>query len=114
MKYLLIISLIVLFLLPACKDDVNEPDNNTPPANQVWMRNNAYVPASLTVSPGTEVTWVNRDGVAHTVTSSSVNLSFESGNLNRDQTFSFTFDSVGTYQYHCRLHPGMNGTIIVE
>jgi plastocyanin len=116
MKNLIILlSIALLFLAPACSDDdVNGPGNNQPPANQVWMMGNAFVPSSLTVQPGTEVTWVNKDGVTHTVTSSSMALAFESGNLGRDQTFSFTFDSTGTYTYHCRLHAGMTGTVIIQ
>jgi plastocyanin len=115
MRFLIILGLAAVMLFSSCGDDVNEPDNNeTPPANQVWMRNNTFIPAVLTVAPGTEVTWVNKDGVLHTTTSSSSPSLFDSGNLNRDQTFSYTFDSTGSYAYLCRLHAGMVGTVIVQ
>jgi plastocyanin len=114
MKYIVVLLFGLTLILSACKDDVNEPTNGTPSANQVQMRNNAFVPPALTVSPGTTVTWVNQDNVLHTATSSSAGLFFDSGNLAKDQTFSFQFDSTGTFVYHCKLHAGMTGTIIVQ
>jgi plastocyanin len=114
MKYLLILVLLLSMILTSCKDDVTEPGDNSPPANQVWMLNNAFVPPVLTVQSGTTVTWVNREGVLHTVTSSSAELFFDSGNLSRDQSYSFNFDSTGAFTYYCRLHPEMTGTIIVQ
>jgi plastocyanin len=113
MRYLIILFLM-LVMFSSCKDDATEPSGDSPPVNQVWMRNDLFVPAALTVERGTEVTWVNKDAVQHTVTSSGPVLTFDSGNLSRDQSFSFTFDSTGTYNYHCRLHAGMTGTVIVQ
>ncbi|HYF75754.1 MAG TPA: plastocyanin/azurin family copper-binding protein, partial [Symbiobacteriaceae bacterium] len=34
--------------------------------------------------------------------------------MKKGDTFSFTFSTPGTYQYRCRQHPFMTGTIIVE
>lgn len=41
---------------------------NTNP-DTVEMINEQFVPSQLTVAPGTEVIWINRDADAHTVTS---------------------------------------------
>ncbi len=71
-----------------------------------------YVPASYTVKAGTTVTWVNKDGAAHTITSVGSNL-FDSGNVDAGGIYKFTFTQPGTYQYYCTLHPWMKGTIIV-
>ena len=79
------------------------------------MQNIAFNPQSLTVSAGTTVTWTNNDQVQHTVTwdDQSVN----SGLLNQGETFSYTFDTPGTYGYFCIPHgspgSGMFGTITV-
>jgi len=55
------------------------------------------------------VTWVSFDGgVQHRVTYSD----FDSGNLTGD-TFSWTFNKVGTFSYSCSNHPNMIGTVIV-
>ncbi len=57
------------------------------------------------------VTWTNNDQVTHTV--SAIDGSFDSGLLQPGQIFVETFDTPGTYQYHCQIHPWMNGTVIV-
>jgi plastocyanin len=79
----------------------------------VMMKNIKFDPDSLTVAAGTTVTWTNEDSVAHTVTSDDG--LFDSGNINKGDTFSYTFDKPGTYDYHCTLHPpNMIGTVVVQ
>lgn len=92
-----------------------------PGANQVFMQNTVFDPAALTASTGTTVTWVNKDGFAHTVTSSSVPAgatAFNSGNVGGGGTFQVNFTIAGTYQYHCAIHgspgSGMRGTVVVQ
>jgi plastocyanin len=72
----------------------------------------AFDPASVTVHVGTTVTWTNNDTVPHTVT--ATDGSFNSGNLNPGESFSFTFDGAGTFDYICNYHPNMTGTIVVN
>ena len=84
----------------------------TPAQANVEISGFAFVPSTLTVSVGTTVTWTNKDSAPHTVTSND-NL-FESGNLAKDATFSYTFEQKGTFNYHCKIHPSMTGKIIVE
>ena len=64
----------------------------------------------LVVKAGTQVTWVNRDNTQHTTTSNSG--LWDSGILNPGQSFSFTFNTPGTYSYICNVHP-MTGVVIV-
>src|SRR5262245_34518991 len=71
-----------------------------------------YVPNPIAVSVGTAVTWTNNDSIAHTVTSN--NGVFNSGTLGPGQNFSFTFQSAGTFQYHCTFHAGMVGSVVVQ
>jgi len=61
---------------------------------------------------GTEVTWTNNDSAPHTIISNS--NAFQSGNLSSNDTFKFTFEKVGTYSYHCGIHPSMIGKVIVQ
>jgi plastocyanin len=68
-------------------------------------------PSSLTVSVGDTVTWTNHDGVAHTSTSNTG--VWNSGSLSNGQSFSFIFSTVGSFPYHCTIHPSMTGTITV-
>ena len=80
--------------------------------NQVVIENFAFSPATLTVKSGTKVTWVNRDDVPHTATENDKR--FNSGTLDTDGEFSFTFNTPGTYKYFCALHPRMTAQIIVK
>ncbi len=70
-----------------------------------------YRPASVTVSPGTTVTWTNVDDRPHTVTDRAG--SFDSGIFDTGGTYTRTFDTPGTFQYFCTLHPDMVGTVAV-
>ena len=83
---------------------------------EVVMQNNTFQPAEVTVSAGSTVIWTNDDALAHTVTSgprgSATDLFDE--NVRADGAFRFTFEEPGTYPYHCTIHPGMDGTVIVE
>src|SRR5215213_9449517 len=71
----------------------------------------AFQPASLEVPAGTTVTWTNSGAATHTVTAD--NGAFDSGRLASGATFSQTFDTAGTFTYHCEIHPQMTGTIVV-
>ena len=71
----------------------------------------AFEPASLEVATGTTVTWTNNGQARHTATDD--NGTFDSGRLQSGETFSFTFNTPGTFAYHCDVHPDMTGTIVV-
>ena len=78
---------------------------------QVEIEDFAFAPGSLTVKVGTTVTWTNKDDIGHTATSDTG--VFDSGTLQKGQSYSFTFSQAGTYGYFCKPHPYMVGTIIV-
>jgi plastocyanin len=71
----------------------------------------AFNPASLIVTAGTTVKWTNKDGIIHNVTSNTG--VFSSGSIPDNGTFSYTFSTAGTYQYHCTIHPSMTATVVV-
>jgi plastocyanin len=75
----------------------------------VSIQNSAYNPASVQISTGDTVKWTNMDSTTHTVTGST----FESGNINKGQSYQFQFTEPGTYSYTCSIHPTMKGTVIV-
>lgn len=79
--------------------------------SSVIIANFAFQPAWISVPAGTTVTWVNGDGVAHTVTSDSG--AFDSGAIAPGASFGVTFSTPGTYTYHCAFHPMMTGTVVV-
>lgn len=79
----------------------------------VQIQNYAFSPAALTVSAGTTVTWTNDDTAPHTVTVSSGPVTFSSPQLQKGQSFSYTFTKVGGYKYYCAVHPDMIATVQV-
>jgi len=83
-------------------------------ARAVTIDNYTFSPGTLTVPPGTTVTWTNRDFDVHTVTADDTPPTFKSAGLDTDDSFSFTFNKAGTYPYHCALHPHMTGKIVVQ
>ena len=80
--------------------------------DQVVIKGFAFDPATVTVAVGDTVTWTNEDSAGHTVVGDEGE--FVSGNLGAGDKFSFTFDTAGTYAYHCGVHPSMKGVVVVE
>jgi plastocyanin len=89
----------------------------------------AFTPATATVASGGTVTW-DFGTVAHSVAfdrsdvtdGRDANGYYTGGTSSapddippvQGTTVSRTFASPGTYTYHCLLHAGMNGTVVVR
>jgi plastocyanin len=82
------------------------------PTNARTLGASAYVPNPVTISQGAVVTWSNTDSTTHDVVADGG--SFDSGRMNQNGNFSFTFTQKGTYTYHCSIHPTMTGTVVVQ
>jgi plastocyanin len=78
---------------------------------KVEIKDLAFSPQTIEVPVGTTVTWTNEDVTQHTVVSED--KLFGSEILQKGDTFSYTFDEPGTYDYICSLHPSMKGQVIV-
>lgn len=100
------------------------PTNSSPPPGSgngsVTVVNNAFNPADVIVAPGSSVTWhwntcdngyPAQSCVAHSVT-------FDDGTASPTQesgTFTRTFATAGTYNYHCAVHGAlMTGSVKVQ
>jgi plastocyanin len=83
-------------------------------ATTVTMPNFTFSPANLTIAKHTTVTWYNNSGIAHTSTSDDG--LWDTGNIAAGVSKTTTFDSAGTFHYHCIYHAamGMVGTITVQ
>lgn len=79
---------------------------------EVKIDNFTFSPPSVTVSKGTEVTWVNQDDIPHLIVVPG--LKVRSHALDTDQQFSYRFDKAGSYPYICGLHPNMKGRVVVS
>ena len=76
-----------------------------------------YTPSKIVIKQGDSVTWVNEDVAFHSVTSGYYDEPseiFDSDYLDPEESFTFIFENVGTYDYFCTLHPWMKGQVIVE
>jgi plastocyanin len=83
--------------------------------NASTMTTLAYDPDVIKVVIGVNntVVWRNNDNVAHTAT--GINFTgFNTGNIEPGASASYTFNTAGTYPYHCLYHTGMVGTVIVK
>lgn len=107
-----------------------------PAPKSVTIKGFAFNPTPLEVVKGTTVTWTNEDTVPHTVTTGVAPPTFpplpsgasptpfpslstgdgrvNSGRIEPTETFSFTFNDAGTFNYFCAVHPAMRATITVR
>jgi len=88
------------------------PESSTGPVAEVKIDNFAYTPGVITVKAGTQVTWINRDDIPHTV--DSTQGKFKSAAMDTDGTIQFRFTEPGEYPFYCRMHPKMTGKIVVQ
>jgi plastocyanin len=82
------------------------------PGAVVHIRDDKFVPASITVRAGDTITFVNDDDDAHTATADD--QSWDSEGLNQGQKWPHAFAKAGKIAYHCTVHPMMHGTIVVR
>jgi manganese oxidase len=85
----------------------------------ITMVNYNFQPAHITITPGTKVTWVNKANMQHTSTSGTgckKDGKWDSDNINPGGSFTYTFESEGTYNFFCTPHcaQGMTGTVEVK
>ena len=79
----------------------SQPASATQPASaevKIQIDNFTFTPATVTVSPGTKVVWINHDDVPHTATSTT--KVFASHALDTDEKFEFVFAKAGTFPYY--------------
>jgi plastocyanin len=130
MPRLVFLVTLAVTLCSGCggSDDINQPVNRPEHSISIVSRaetraTEAFSPNPISVPVNADVHWYNDDraaaggqyggssGTIHTITSDD--LSFLSGNLTPGRTFEHTFETPGTYTYHCSIHPTMRGTITV-
>ncbi len=86
------------------------------PTNHVYVNDSYFYPEVISVKAGVQVTWEQRGGIIHDVVfTDTPGIQVRSPFLSRGSTFSWTFDTPGTYHYICDLHPNiMKGTVMVQ
>jgi plastocyanin len=79
---------------------------------KMMMKDLAFTPGRLEIAAGTTVAWTNNDQLPHSV--STDDGAFDSGLLAAGAVWRHTFDTPGTYTYHCTPHPFMKGVVVVK
>jgi amicyanin len=85
----------------------------TGPTLDINIQFSAFSKTEMTVGVGSTVRWTNNDSMPHTVTGVG-NSVLNSPVLEKGQTYSYTFNQEGTFDYQCLIHPSMTGKIIVK
>jgi plastocyanin len=139
MTWIIVAVLVVIIAIgayfyfsnPAYNQNTNTNTNTNPSANagvqtqvppnnagssgtdNIAISGFAFSPTSLTIHAGDTVVWTNQDYASHTIVSDD-GTSFTSPSVAQGQTYSHTFTTPGNFSYHCSIHPGMRGIIIVQ
>src|SRR6266511_878141 len=84
------------------------------PASSVAVKitANGFSTKTLTIDQGDVIKWTNADNVNHQLVAN--NGAFASPIMRPGQTYSFTFNTAGKFNYHDALHPALTGTITVK
>jgi plastocyanin len=77
----------------------------------VSMANYAFTPRTSKIKLNSKVVWTNNDTTGHNVlfTDFGTKRTVAPGN-----TYAHKFTTAGTFAYHCSLHPGMTGKVVVS
>jgi plastocyanin len=82
------------------------------PGGASTLTTTAFGTNPLTIAVGTTISWLNSDSTTHT--SIADGGTWNSGNIAPGARYNRTFQSAGQFTYHCQIHPGMTGTIVVQ
>jgi plastocyanin len=114
-KLITFILLSGFLALAGCIDNIYDNNDtagdNVSGVTVVYLDNSTFHPESVTISEGDTVKWINNDTAASVIRGSS----FQSPALRRGDSYSFTFNTRGTYTYYLVSHPWKrDGVVIVE
>ena len=118
---------------PTGTDGADDTSRRVPAAASIDVTDFQFTPTAVTVQAGGSVLWTNLGPSVHTASSdeqlwdSGVITALTEGDEDNgggggygysvaaaEGTYERRFDNAGTYEYHCSIHPGMHGTIVVS
>jgi plastocyanin len=91
----------------------SQSSSPAPMSATVTIASFKFQPDPVVVRKGGSIDWVNQDPDDHTATSDQSSGSWDSGVLHKDGRYTTRFPTVGTFKYHCDLHPFMHGEVRV-
>ena len=92
------------------------PSSPATPSNglvTVNIQSFSYQPNPVTVKVGTQVNWLNKDSIDHTATADDGRFD-NFVNAMSAHGAPVTMSTAGTFEYHCKIHSNMRGTIVVQ
>jgi plastocyanin len=98
------ILLLVLFIATVTSASVSAQKTV-----DVSIKDNAFNPSTVQISKGDTVRWTDMDSADHTVKGST----FNSDLIHKGKSYEFKFNTAGTFNYVCSIHPSMKGTVKV-
>lgn len=117
----LAVTLVLVAFITSCGGGYSNPTPTSPTVltatvtiqpNARTLSTAAFVPNPVTLSAGGVLTWSNTDTTTHDMVSDIG--AYDSGRIAPGGRFEFTFSSKGTFPYHCSIHAGMVGTVVVQ
>ena len=76
----------------------------------IFIRDQEFLPNATAAKVGVRETWYNEDAIIHVVSGEG----WSSDQIPPGQIFNKVFNSPGTYEYRCSIHPEMTGKIIIH
>jgi plastocyanin len=75
----------------------------------VTLKDISFKKSTVKIAKGGSVRWVWKDGdTPHNVT-----FATKHSKTQKSGSYTLRFARAGTYKYHCTIHPGMNGKVVV-
>jgi plastocyanin len=112
-KLITFILLSGFLALAGCIDNIYDTDDtedgNVSGVTVVYLDNSSFHPESVTISEGDTVKWINNDTAASVIRGTS----FQSPTLRKGDSYSFTFNTRGTYTYYLLSHPWTRGGVVI-
>jgi plastocyanin len=86
--------------------------STAPGTVQAGMTGSIFAPSTIEAAVGDVIAWTNSDSVPHTATLRD-DPACTTENLGQGDTGALTFSAAGTYEFFCKIHSDMTGTIEV-
>lgn len=75
----------------------------------VTLKDISFKKSTVRIAKGASVRWVWKDGdTPHNVT-----FTAKHSKTQKSGSYSLRFARTGTFKYHCTIHPGMDGKVVV-
>lgn len=110
-------AVVILFFSSIFLNGCHNPYEAGPGPNEIWIYKFEFNPVRVTAVKGTTVIWFNLDEITHRVRSGLVadpDSLFDSGDIAHEDTFSFTFNATGNFNFYDVYYPSMIGSITID